>query len=165
MKLLKCMLLVAGLTFGTFSVFADTSFGVVDMQNVFQNAAQVKKINATLKTQFKAQKEEIDTMGKQLQGDMQKYEKDKTIMSASHLTSLQEKITQEETTLRNAQTKFQQDLFQAQNQAMMNFMNQLRNVIKSIAIEKKLDVVLPKNTILYSKDSTDITAQVVNELS
>lgn len=139
--------------------------GVVDMQKIFRSAPQVKQINATLTKQFANRKTSIMKMGKQLQTDIQQYQKNKAVMSAKELKNLKSKITKEETQLRQAQSKFQQDLFAAQNKKMTQFMDNVRRIVKSIAAKKKLDMVLPQNTVLYSDTGLNITDEVLSKLS
>jgi outer membrane protein len=148
-----------------FSISASAGqVGVVDMQSVFQTAPQVKKINDNLTSQFQDRKNKIVQMGEQLKADIKKYQKNKAVMSKNDLSSLETKITDEEAQLRQEQTKFQQDVYQAQNQQMAQFLEQVKGVVKTIAGQKKLEMVLPKNTVLYSQDGLDITSDVLANL-
>ncbi len=147
----------------SFSVMAE-AVGVVDMQTIFHNSPQVKKISANLQAQFKSRKSEIVAMGRKMQANLQKYQKNKSVMSASDVKKLQTTITTEEMSIRAAQAKFQQDLFKAQNKKMAALMNKIRGIVKMVAAKQKLDLVLPKNSVLYSKNDMDITVTVLKDL-
>lgn len=138
--------------------------GVVNMQQIFHDSPQVKKINAALTRQFEGRRNNIVKLGKQLQSDMQNYQKNKAVMSAENLANLKNKITKEETNLRRQQMQFQQDLFSAQNKKMEKFMNQVRGIVKTIAAKKQLTMVLPKNSVLYADTGMDITTEVLSKL-
>ena len=86
-------------------------------------------------------------------------------MSSKDLDALKQKITTQEMTLRQEQAKFQQDLFTAQNGQMAQFMKRLRGIVQTIAAKKKLEMVLPKNSVLYSDGSLNITQDVLKALS
>ena len=62
------------------------------------------------------------------------------------------------------QGKFQRDLMVAQNAEMKKFMTRVKGIVGNIAAKKKLDVVLPSNTVLYSKTKSDITSEVLSAL-
>lgn len=161
--------LMIGLVAGVMSVasmvaVAASSVGVVDMQSVFKSAPQVQKINDQLKSQFQNRRAQIVKMGQTLQKDMQNYQKNKSVMKQADATNLNAKIAREENSLRMAQTKFQQDVFAAQNKAMNDFMSKIDGIIAGIAKKKNLDLVIPKNGVLYSTPNMDITNDVVNQL-
>ena len=138
--------------------------GVVDMQKIFHGSPQVKNMSANLTKQFAGRKNKIMNIGKALQANLKKYQKNKAVMSGKNLASLKASITKQELQLRTAQAKFQQDLFAAQNKKMSQFMKQVRTAVKKIATKKKLDMVLPKNSVLYSAGALDITSNVIASL-
>ena len=138
--------------------------GVVDMRQVFSSSPQIKNINTQLKKQFAPQRGQILAMGKSLQGNIQKLQKNQSIMDRKGLMALRTTITSQEQQLRVAQAKFQQALFAAQNKAMGSFMQRLTGVVKTVAMKKNLDAVFPKNSLLYAKGSTDITSDVASDL-
>lgn len=163
MKRLFIGLCIALATMWSVAIWAE-GIGVVDIQQIFQNSPQVKKINDSLKKQFSSRRDNIVKMGKTMQDDMQKYEKNKTVMSAKDASALKDKVAQEDRDLRAAQTKFQQDLYDAQNKQMGTLMTQLKDIVKTVAADKKLTVVIPKNSVVYSDNSLDITNDVINKL-
>lgn len=163
MKRVIIALCISALSMFAISAFAN-QIGVVNMQKIFQDSPQVKKINANLTRQFANRKQNIMKMGKRLRANIQKYQKNKEVMSAKALTNLKNQITKEEAQVRQAQVKFQQDLFAAQNAKMTNFMNKVRGIVKTIAAKKKLDMVLPENTVLYSDTGMNITSEVLDKL-
>lgn len=158
--LMLCMIFVVA---WSASVLA-AGVGVVDMKQVFQTSPQIKKINADLKSKFSGQRSSIMKMGKTLQANLKKYQKNKAVMSSKSLAALKAKITSQEMKLRQAQTKFQRSLFAEQNKRMKTFMDQVKGVVQKIAKKKSLDVVLPKNSVLYSNGSLDLTASVLTGL-
>ncbi len=144
--------------------FADTKIGVVNMEQIFKTSPQVKKINSDLRAQFSGKRDAILKQGKQLQSDMQNFTKNKSVMSKSKAKALSDKIAQEETSLRTKQADFQKQLFQAQNQAMTGFMKKVDTVVSTVANKKGMDVVMPKNAVVYSQNGMDITSDVMNNL-
>jgi len=161
----RLALILVGLTAAIWSMGAMAAgVGVVDMQQILQTSPEIKKINADLTKQFDERKQKIVEMGRALQGDLQTYQKNKSVMSAKVLTDTQEQIGKKEASLRDAQMKFQQDLFTAQNKSMNDFMDRVRGAVKDVAAKKQIDLVLPKNMVLYSQGATDITSDVMSKI-
>lgn len=138
--------------------------GVVDMQKVFQSSSKAKTISEDLKKQFSSRRANIVKMSEALQADVQKYQKNESVLSKAQLTQLQESISKQGNTLRQAQSKFQSDLMAEQNKKMSGFINQVKASVSKVAKKKNLEVVFPSNTVLYSKDELDITSEVLADL-
>jgi len=137
---------------------------VIDMQQIFQNSKQVKQINDNLEKQFATQKKSVDDESKQLQANIDKYKKDQAVMDKKTADALKDTIRTQEQKLQQDQTNLQRQLFEAQNKAMTQFLDRIKNIVKGIAGTQDIDVVLPKNALLYSKDNLDVTTKVLDAL-
>lgn len=164
--MMKRLLVVTGLLLAIiWSVGAIAqSIGIVNMRQIFESSPQIKKINDQLNKQYSPQRDKIVTMGKALQQNINKLQKNQAIMDKKSLDQLRDAIAKQEQDLRMQQAQFQQTLFAAQNKAMNDFMDKVTAVAKQIAEQKKIDIVLPQNSLLYAKDSMDITQDVMNAL-
>ncbi|MCH9644873.1 MAG: OmpH family outer membrane protein [Gammaproteobacteria bacterium] len=163
MKRLTLTIVAAAISLLSVNVMAE-AVGVVDMQTVFHSSSQIQKINQNLNKEFSSRKQSIISMGQSLQANLAKYKKDSLVMKQSQLNTLKTQITKQEIDLRQAQARFQQDLFAAQNKSMASFMDDVKASVQKIAESKKLDLVLPKNAVLYSKGSLNITDDVLKSL-
>lgn len=160
----KLVLVVAAFAaFSSASVFAD-GVGVVNMKTIFSTSPKVKEIKADLSKQFNPEKTKLETMGNALKGDIAKYQKDKDVMNKKDLATLEASITSQETAFRDAQTKFQQDVFSAQNKSLADFMDSVKAAVKVVAEKDKLDLVIPGNDVLYTKNNKDITKEVLDNM-
>ena len=140
------------------------NIGVVDMRQLFQTAPQIKAINADLDKNFSPERDKLVAMGKSLQEEIKKFQRNQSVMSPSDMTSMKDKITKQEEELRLAQASFQQKLLAAQNKAMSSFMTRMNQVVQSVAQKRQLDLVLEKNSVLFAKGSMDITSEVMSGL-
>lgn len=138
--------------------------GVVDMKTIFSTSPKVKAIKAELNTQFNPQKTKLEVMGKALQADIAKYQKNKEVLNKKDLTAMEQNITTEESKFRDAQTQFQQDVFKAQNDRLTQFMDSVKAAVKVIAEKDKLSLVIPNNDVLYTGTNMDITQQVLADM-
>jgi len=162
-KFLIAGLIAVGLSFSV-SAFAD-GIGVVNMKTLFESANQVKKINDQMKSQFGPRQQKLEDMGKTLQADIDKLQKNKAVMSQKQLSDLNDKIAQEGDGLHQAQASYQQDLFQAKQQAFMQFLNQIRAASQNVAQQQKLEIIIPADSVVYAADSLDVTKQVLAALN
>jgi outer membrane protein len=146
------------------SAIADGGVGVVDMKTVFSSSPKVKAIKADLEKQFNPQKEKLEKMSQSLQADIMKYQKNQAVMDKKDKSTMETSITTQETAFRAAQAKFQQDVFNAQNQSLETFMNSVKAATKVVAEKDKLDLVIPSNDVLYTKNDKDITKDVLDNM-
>lgn len=167
--MLKRILLVCAVTMGV--VFSAASMaessaaiGVVDMDGIFKDSPQAKAISDSLKKQFAGRQSDLEKMQKDYEADVSKLTKNKSVMSDSDTKDLQDKISSEQGELRQAQAKFQQEVYTARNKQVTAFYAKVKTVVATIAAKDKLNVVLPKTTVLYSEDSMDITKDVLAAL-
>lgn len=139
--------------------------GLVDMQEIFKTSARVQKINTDLNNELSPKRDKLQKLSASLDADVKKLQRDEPIMKKNELVKLRAKVVKQDQDLRAEQAKYQQAVFQAQNTKMGVFMSELTSVVKKIAKEKKLDYVFPKNSVLYTKDSLDITPDVLDALN
>ena len=164
MKKAVAITVAAIFTACSMSVMADGDIGIVNMKTIFSTSPQVKSIKAELSKQFEPRKDQLEKTGKALQADIEKYQKNKDVMSKKDLATLESSITAQETAFRDAQSKFQQDVFAAQNASLAKFMDNVKTSVKTIAEKNKLNLVIPSNDVLYSNNDSDITKEVMDEM-
>jgi len=163
MKRLLVSLISASALVWSLSSFA-AGYAFVDMKKVFSSAPQIKNINKSLEDKFSSRKNALVKANETLQADIKKLERDRAVMSPKDAQALTSKIEKEGAKLREDQMAFQQALFAAQNEAMKGFMDKLTGVVTQIAKDKSYDFVAPKNEMVYTNDSLDITSQVIDKL-
>jgi Skp family chaperone for outer membrane proteins len=144
---------------------ASTTIATVNMQKIFTTAPQVKKINAKLEKKFASRNESLLKEEKKLQAKIKKLEKDETILKKSDLNDLRKKVSKGTANFREKKAKFQQELYNAQNGAMRDFMKTLSKAVESIAKKRNISVVIPSNNLLYSQSNLDITKDVLEKLN
>lgn len=145
------------------SALAD-GIGVVDMKTIFSTSPKAKTIKETLTKQFNPEKAKLEKMSTTLQADIAKYQKNKDVMNKKDLATLEASITSQENAFRDAQAKFQQEVFNAQNQSLEQFMDSIKAAVKTVAEKDKLDLVIPSNDVLYTKNDKDITKDVLDNM-
>jgi len=165
MKKILLLVLSIGL-FLSFSVAqADNlKVGVLDVQKVMQNCSQVSAMQAKLKKQFAPQEKKITVAQKQLKADFDKYNKNQAVMKDADKKAMQKKILAEQSSLRDLQVKFQQQLIAAQRQGMQSVLKDIEDAVNDVAKDQKLDLVLTKASVAYNNPDLDVTDKVIKKL-
>lgn len=164
MKRIILTCIIACVSFWSINSMAADAIGVLDMEQILQSAPQVKTIETSLQKQFTERKNKIDQISKSLQSEMVEYQKNKAVMDGKSLTALENKINTQRQSFQDASVSFQRDLAQARKEATDKFLDQIKQIVATIATDKQLDIVVPKGILLYSKNSEDITQQVLTAL-
>ncbi len=144
----------------TVTSYANT-IGVVDVQKILENSAQAKSLRTKLQKQFSAKHDQIMSQGKAMQTDIQNFQKNQAVMSPKDLDALKQKITNEQQQLGQEQNQFQQDYMTARTKAMDDIMQSVQASAAKVAAKKNLDLVVAKQTVIYAKDGSDITSDVL----
>jgi outer membrane protein len=175
MKIYKKILLpslisaILFLTSASYALADDSKYdlkkiGVVDFQQVLQSYHKVKEADEKLKKQFAPQQEKLVDMRKQLNNDVDKYNRDSGIMKEADKKSTEAKIRDEANKLQTAQSDFQKQLAAAKNETMKSIEQDVADIVGKVAKDLKLDLVLAKAAVGYSDSKFDITDQVVKKL-
>ena len=153
--------LLAMMAASTASAF---SIAVVDTQTVFTKSSAMKRINDELAHDFSARKKVLDQEAKTLSDEIASFQKNKSVMSKDKAIATQKKIASDEMALQAAQSKFQHDVMGEQGKKLKEAQQEIQTVVGKIAKQKKIDLVLASNAVLYSSDTADITADVEKEV-
>lgn len=165
MKKIVLLVLSIGLLLGFSIARADNlKVGVLDVQKVMQNSPQVSAMQAKLKKQFAPQEKKITTAQKQLKADFGKYNRNKAVMKDADKKTLQKKILAEQSSLRDLQVKFQQQLIAAQRESMQSILKDIEDAVNDVAKDQKLDLVLTKASVAYNNPDLDVTDKVIKKL-
>lgn len=156
--------LIAGLLLAVNVHAANFRVGVLDMHEVMQKSPQVKELRESLQKKFKSREDGLVAERDKFQKEAEKLEKEKTVLSKGDLEKLEKKVLASQRDLQKKQMDFQQDVMKAQNEALKTFIDNVKDIVKGVAKDEKIEIVLTKDTIAYVDDSLDITSKVLKKL-
>lgn len=139
--------------------------GVIDLHEILDKTPQLKKINDDLKKQFGPQEDKLKKMQQDLQDEIKKLQRDNAVMSEAERKKLSEKILKDREELQQMSMDFQQKAAAEQSKAMEKLLQQIQGVIKDVAQQNKLNLVLQKEGVPYFDDNLNVTSQVVKTLN
>lgn len=154
------------LLFSISTAFADgLKVGVVDLTHILQQSSQVAAINKNLQAEFAPQRQKIMEAQKKISVAAKKLvPSESKKLSAKQRKKIQDKIAIQQKSLQKMMFGFQEKLSTAQEKAMTKFIDKVDNTVKSIAKKDKLDLVLLKPAVIYSKNTVDVTKEVISQL-
>lgn len=137
--------------------------GVVDMQKALQTVDAGKKAKSQLEKEFNAKKAELEKEQAALQKMGEEFKKQSLVLNdearAKKQAELQEKFGKFQENTQKSQMMIQQK----EQELTQPIIVKLRALIADLAKQKKLTLVLEKNenTVLYSQEKDDLTAEVI----
>ena len=157
MKKLWCVvaLALAGAVLGS----AQTKIGVVNSQKALVETEEIKKAQKDLETKYKPRQDQMARLDKDLQ-DIQ------TQLQSGRLNQVGEQELQaqgqrKQRELQRLQQDLQQDVDGERNDILQRAGNRMQDIIRKVAEEKGLDVVLDSASTHFFKATLDITEDAV----
>lgn len=138
--------------------------GVLDVEQIIQKSPQIASINGQLTKQFKPRQEKLIEVQKNLQAEMEKFNRNSAVMSVAERDKLQDQINADKGNAQTMAIAFQRDLNTAQAQAMQSFMGELSGVVATVAKNGKYDLILQRGGVPYASPTLDVTSLVLDEL-
>lgn len=140
---------------------AQTKIGVVNYQTLLEESPQAKAASKALQDEFAPRQRELQQKQKDLQAKQDKLNRDAAVMSDAEKGNLEKELRNGERDLQGKGEAFTEELNARRNEELGKLQTVILQEVQSYAKANGFDLVLPRNQILYSKDSFDITPQVL----
>jgi len=163
-KVLLSLSIVALLSSAFCVTAADLKIGVVNFQHVLQSYPKVKATDEKLKKQFAPQQEKLVSMQKQLNDEINKYNRDGAIMKDADKKAIEGKIRDQANKFQTAQGEFQKKVAEARNDAMKVIEQDIADIVNVVAKNQHFNLILAKATVGYNDPEFDVTDQVIKKL-
>jgi outer membrane protein len=176
MKLIKSLIIAAGLTLTANAANAQQKIGSVNTDDIFANLPEVKTITATVDNLTKSKQTEIEKLISDYQTKLKAaQDKEKTLTEANREAVTKELIAAQ-TELQGLGKKIEEARAQAskeisakQNELFIPLQQKVKAAISAVAKEKSLNFVFDvsqpdNNNLIYTDGTEDITASVKTKL-
>ena len=163
---MKKWLLAAGLGLAMVtSAQAADKIAIVNMGSLFQQVDQKPGVSATLENEFKGRAGELQRQETDLQGKMQRLQRDGSTMKASDRSKLEKDIMSQRQAFSQKAQSFEQDRARRSNEERGKLVSRIQAAVKSVASSQSIDLVVDANAVAYnSSDVKDITADVLKQV-
>ncbi len=157
-------LMIIGLMFSTLTQADNLKIGVINLETIISQAPQTEQIKSRLKNQFQKREDGIVTAQKDLQEQINKINRDRSIMAETDLKAAEEKINNQKRDLVYKQQAFREDFMRSQNNEMDTLLKKIRSEIQTIASKQGYDLVLQEESVPFVAKKMDITEMVITAL-
>jgi len=157
MNKLACTLLIAMASAGIGS--AQSKVAVVNSQKAILETAEIKKAQVDLETKFKPRQDQMARLTKELQDIQTQLQSGKLNQNGEQELTIQGQRKQRE--LQRLQDDLQADVDRERNDILQRSGTHMQEIVKKLADEKGLDVVIDTSNTVFYKASLDLTAEAV----
>jgi outer membrane protein len=157
MKKLLCMLILAAATMGV--ARAQLKVAIINSQKALLETEDIKKAQAEMEAKFKPRQDQMTKLEKELQDIQAQLQSGKlNQLGEQDLTGQGQKKQRD---LQRIQQDLQEDVDRERNDILQRAGTRMQEVVKKLADEKGLDLVVDSANTLFFKPSLEITADAV----
>ena len=157
MKKLLCMLVLAAATMGV--ARAQLKVAVINSQKALLETEEIKKAQAEMEARFKPRQDQMAKLEKELQDIQTQLQSGKlNQLGEQDLTAQGQKKQRD---LQRIQQDLQEEVDRERNDILQRSGTRMQEVVKKLADEKGLDMVVDAANTLFFKPSLEITADAV----
>lgn len=138
---------------------AQIKIAVVNSQKALLDTAEIKKAQVDLEAKFKPRQDQMVKLQKDLQDIQNQLQSGKLNQIGEQ--ELQSQGQRKQTQLNRLQQDLQADVDAERNDILQRAGTRMQEVIKKIATEKGLDIVIDTSNTVFYKDALELTTEAV----
>lgn len=162
MKTAAIVAVALPLMFAVGSASAALKIAVVNSAKLVQSSPQYISAQAQMKKEFEKRKDDLQAKEKKFAQDAQTFQKNADVMTPDDRVKKENELMTRRNDLKYKEAKFKKDFHARDKQLTQQLMDQIKQVIVSVAKGDGYDLVLQDP--VYTEPSIDITDQVLAKL-
>lgn len=143
---------------------AQEKIAVLNLRQIVQESDDVKKINEKLKAEFGPREDDLKKSQEKLRDDVNKFRRDNASMNKTDREQLEKKIMDSQQKIQQTAQTLREELTKKQNEQMQKFLQKVEKIVDDIAAQKKYDLILQGEGVVFAKTQMDITNEVMKML-
>jgi outer membrane protein len=140
---------------------AQLKVGVINLQRAVFESAEIKKADAQMQATFKPRQDKIDALNKEIAALSQQLQAGNGKLTPQAESDLQSQGQRKQRDLQRLTDDLQADATAYRNDVLSKSSEKMQAVVKKLAEEKGLDLVVDASTALYYKEAMDITKDAI----
>jgi outer membrane protein len=137
---------------------------IVDMAQILQEAVAAKEVQATINQQYTAYSKEVAQQEDELQKGGAELERQRTVMAPDVYNARARELQQRYDTLSKSVQDKRQGLQKSLTEAMEKVRNAAIEIITEVVKERRAELVLQKQAVVFEAEGMDITAEAIKRL-
>ena len=138
---------------------AQTKVGVVNFQKAIMDTAEIKKATLDLQNKYKPRQDALEKAQRDLSDLQTQLQSSQGRLSAAGEADLQEQAQRKQREAERLQQDLQDDVNRDRNDILTRTGQRMTEIVKKIATEKGLDLVVDTQNTYFFKPTLDITAE------
>jgi outer membrane protein len=135
--------------------------GVVDLQRAVFGSAEIKQADAQMQTAFKPRQDKINQLQNEIAALAQQLQSSNGKLSPQAEADLTAQGQRKQRDLQRLQDDLQADATAYRNEVLSKSSTKMKDVVKKLAEEKGIDLVVDSSTTLYFKPVLDLTNDAI----
>jgi len=137
--------------------------GVIDGKRIFDEYPESQKAKELLLKELKVKQEEIDARSKEIK-KLEEELKSNLLLSGEERANIEEEINKKKQETLKFSSQAEEYLTAKEEELTKKITQKIYLLIKQIAEEKGINIILENNYVLYADDSLDITDEVIGKI-
>jgi len=160
MALRPLMVCSSLLTFGHLAI-AQTKVAVINLQKAVLESAEIKAASAAMETRYKPRVSQIEALDKEIAAIAQNLQTNAGKLTQQAEADLNAQGTRKQRDVQRLRDDLQADVDRDRNEILQKASVKMSEVVKKLAEEKGLDVVVDIPYTVFAKPALDITTDAI----
>jgi outer membrane protein len=143
------------------AALAQTKVAVINLQKAVLESAEIKAASAAMEARYKPRVTQIETLDKEIAAIAQNLQTNAGKLTAQAESDLNAQGTKKQRDVQRLRDDLQADVDRDRNEILQKASTKMGDVVKKLAEEKGLDVVVDLPYTVFAKPALDITADAV----
>jgi len=140
---------------------AGTKVGVVSLQQAVLGCAEIKKANAEMQEKYRPRQQAMEKLQKDLDGIRQQLEANAGKLTPAAQADLTAQGQRKQRDLQRLNDDLQSDVTAERNEILGDSSRKMQEVVRKLAADKGLDVVVDVQSTVFFKPALDLTAEAI----
>ena len=140
---------------------AQTKVGVINLQKAVLESAEIKAASAAMEARYKPRVSQIDTLDKEIAAIAQNLQANAGKLTPQAEAELNAQGTKKQRDVQRLRDDLQADVDRDRNEILQKSSIKMGDVVKKLAEEKGLDVVVDIPYTVFAKPALDITTDAI----
>jgi len=145
------------------NVFAGV-IGVVDIEKLLDKTSSYSKAKKSLEKEVTDAQASLQKLQKKIEDATAALEKNAAAMKPEALAAAKDQIAKDQNDYTTKQMEAQRSLYQKNQDALNAAFETIRTTTEAVAKDQGVELVLPKNEVVYFAPASDITDKVIAKL-
>jgi outer membrane protein len=158
-RMLRPLLACSALCLASQLAMAQTKVAVISLQKALSDTAEIKKAEADMQATFKPRADEAEKLNKDLAAISQKLQTDAGKLTPQAEFDLNNEGKRKQVELQRLNEDLETDATKMRTDILTKASDRMQAVVKKLAEEKGIDMVVDTQVTLYFKPVMDLTAE------